>query len=126
MTLGEADDLVCEFAFLPHPGPPSSTSAKVPCESASACEIAASLGRKTACSDKCRSPWRICRFGVGAIVRTRRTIAPKRLFTGQQRLNLHNGCVLHVRENVRVYLQRECYRGVPKLFAHDFWRHSCG
>ena len=35
MTLGEADDLVCEFAFPPHPGPPSSTSAKVPCESAS-------------------------------------------------------------------------------------------
>ena len=34
MTLGEADDLVCEFAFLSHPGPPSSTSAKVPCESA--------------------------------------------------------------------------------------------
>jgi hypothetical protein len=46
MTLGEADDLVCEFAFLPHPGPPSSTSAKVPCESAwrlESCDLSSAM-----------------------------------------------------------------------------------
>jgi hypothetical protein len=32
MTLGQADDLVCEFALKSHPGPPS-LILKVPCES---------------------------------------------------------------------------------------------
>jgi hypothetical protein len=31
-----------------------------------------------------------------------------------------------VREYVRVDLERECRRGVSKLFAHDLWRHPCG
>lgn len=50
---------------------------------------------------------------------TVRTIAPKHSRSHQQRFNFHSGCILHVREYVRVDLERECHRGVSKLFAHD-------
>jgi hypothetical protein len=47
----------------------------------------------------------------------------------QQRFNLHGGCVLHVREYVRVDLEGECHRGVPKLSWESFSglrRFRCG
>src|SRR3984885_13252525 len=42
----------------------------------------------------------------------------------QQRLYLFRGCVLHVRQNMRINVECERHTGMSHLFTDDFWGDS--
>ena len=49
-----------------------------------------------------------------------------RLGTCEQRLHFFRGCILHVRQHVRINIECEGNACMSKLLADDLRRHACG